>query len=839
MANLLTRQHGHSLATAARNYGTKTVSSCDWQMASLTYQNWLHIDDTTCDDPMRGSSSSSFISSLYPENVDTSEKQRAFILELLGKAYPGSCGSRSDIQINFIEAILLGKSDVVVTGGCGTGKSAAYLVPGLAILMENAGRCVLLLCPQNNVALSATDLCEKAGLRFHLFENSQRTKDFVNNLCDTNGEALSVTVVIATFQYISDSSMFGEFVHVMTKSHRLARVVVDEVHICLSSYSWRSCFNNCGNLRARLGYSVPWAFTTATLPVAALQPYLRFWHCGLRPTVTIRAPMKLAGHVMLTVEPYAHTTGVFKGLRSTLKELFGTRRWLTRRCLILTLSIESANKLARQLNDMKLDLNLEEEDIIQSITSENTTAETRDAVKNAKIIVCTTVISSSMNIPSMDSVIVFKSCYSLADLIQAWGRAGREGQYSRCYLLWCKSSHERMFPKESLDAELSSVGWLRPHERTAELHKTFSPSGVLAFSEDKSTCRRIQIFKAFDGDSEDRPPRCLDLDDAGGPDLLCDCCRLTLTEGIEGELNSSNFGDSPTDQRVGDDEKGANDGDDDDDADETNDEEEEEEEVEEERQFPEDFREASSENLMNEAISRQDNVDDEEFDDEDLVFAPMLDQVHDPASPHVIALFQEMANILDGREGRDLMDACFMCNSKTCNGIKDASTAKGFVCPGRRVLSEATWGYICFGCGGCHDGKTCKYRKTGINPEVPSGIERCFTCFLPQKAQYGASFHAGDAGMSGKSNHCRQRGKALFGLLSASAHLKKEVLHVYRQQASSQINQPPIQVKNTDDGQGFGLFWDWLWERNPLAHGVYNIDVWIHFLLKILKDNHL
>ncbi|MBV5267558.1 MAG: hypothetical protein JZU67_03405, partial [Burkholderiaceae bacterium] len=113
-------------------------------------------------------------------------------------------------------------------------------------------------------------------------------------------------------------------------------------------------------------------------------------------------------------------------------ELFGGEKWSARRCLVLTLSIDAARKLSQMLEGARAEINLSGDESIAVVTSETATAEMLDAVKNARVIVCTTVISSSMNIPRLDAVIVFKSCYSLADLVQAWGRAGRDGQPARC-----------------------------------------------------------------------------------------------------------------------------------------------------------------------------------------------------------------------------------------------------------------------------------------------------------------------------------------------------------------------------------------------------------------------
>ena len=92
--------------------------------------------------------------------------------------------------------------------------------------------------------------------------------------------------------------------------------------------------------------------------------------------------------------------------------------------------------------------------------------------------------------------------------------------------------------------------------------------------------------------------------------------------------------------------------------------------------------------------------------------------------------------------------------------------------------------------------------------------------------------------MSGISSFCRARGKAFFGLLTASAHLKPELISLYGRQSTSRVFIPPYQVCSDDNGVEFGRFWTWLWEFHSLGYGVLNIDVWLYFLLRTLTDSH-
>ena len=59
VANRLTQQHAHSIATAAMNYGTKLVSPTDWQLASMSYQRFLQIENAS-DEVSEGSGNCKF-----------------------------------------------------------------------------------------------------------------------------------------------------------------------------------------------------------------------------------------------------------------------------------------------------------------------------------------------------------------------------------------------------------------------------------------------------------------------------------------------------------------------------------------------------------------------------------------------------------------------------------------------------------------------------------------------------------------------------------------------------------------------------------------------------------
>ena len=791
VVNILTQQLGHTVLTAALNYGTKNKSQTDWQVASWSYQRFLQIENTKIDLSQREASVKDINYCIFPDDAADSCSREQYIGALLSTVYPGSVSARSSLQLKFLFEILDGSTDVIITGGCGTGKSAAYLVPALALNNSNSGRCILLLCPQKNVALSAASMCRVANLDYICFgDSNQNPQQFVNSLCETQGRSLSTSIVIATFQEVSDSPLFNDFLGIMFKTNRLVRVIVDEVHICLSSFSWRNCFSQCGNLRARIGYGVPWVFTTATLPISAIGPYKRFWSCGLRRVAQIRTPTELAPNIYIKVQSFSMPIQGYKELKNILMKLFDqslASDWHARRCLVLVPSVKLASELTTRLNNDKMSLNLLDKDSIQSVTGETSTGEVISAIEHAKVIVCTTVISSSMNINNLDAVIVFKTTYSLADLIQAWGRAGRDGQPARGILLWCKTSHTSLFPEGSLDADLSSLGWTLPKERTKDIRIALCPSGVLAFAEETGVCRRLQLFRAFDGNISTPPATCAELISTLS-NSYCDNCvsELLFASNADAVVKEETIKHVPLLESV------------------------------------------SPNTTHEETLSSQDEYIE---DPQDMMAFLSQSKADDPAAVEVQFIFGEIARLLRVREQAALLNACFMCNKLDCAGIRDSAKT----CSGRDRISVAVWGYICYGCGGNHSGKDCKFRSTKDLPPVPPNIQRCFYCYLPQHAVHSSSFHPGDGNLSGTAEYCMKRGKCIFGLLTAAAHLRFTLLEILQKEHGWQLSsKPPFPIATRDDGTQFALFWAWLWEFSPLQHSTRNIDVLVHFLLRIL-----
>ena len=245
-----------------------------------------------------------------------------------------------------------------------------------------------------------------------------------------------------------------------------------------------------------------------------------------------------------------------------------------------------------------------------------------------------------------------------------------------------------------------------------------------------------------------------------------------------------------------------------------------------------DIEQAASEDPMSDFgsdVLAQLEEEDVQEEDEELVATPQHERPQDQTATIADNIFADILQAINDHETTGDGIRCLMCNSEHCNGIKNDSNNQP--CPDRRSISRATWRFICYGCGGQHNGNVCKFRSTQRAPSVPPGIERCFNCFLPQHAQGRSSFHSSDDRTSGSSNHCRRRGKVIFGLLTAASHMDAKTMAQFIARWSYVFAEDMPVVSASDNGTEFRNWWQWLWHFSTLRHGVLHIDLVLTFLL--------
>ena len=807
ITNVLTQQLGHSTTTAIRSYATRDVAMEKWRQSSRTMQTFLElpgIDPVSTKSLPSDSGANDDFPSLFPSYAVSRDEQLSFVATMLSKAFEG-LGPRREpttMQLDLSFACLNGRSDVIVVGGCGTGKSAAYLVTGWAAMQKRSA--VLLLCPQNNVAMCAEHTCHGSNLPCMRVQEDQESHDYVSMLLATSGQGLNVGVFIVTFETIAQSPTFKFLIKALRQYNLLSRVIVDEVHICLSSYYWRMCFNTCGNLPHKIGYNIPWIFTTATLPDAAMQPYQRFWHLGTRPVLCLRSKVDIPSHIYVSVETVTPRDNSQKKLEDILKAWFSasTENWRADRVMVLCVSKAEATKTAQRLLQHKPTFGIEDGDAVAVITAESTNEQTTAAIHGAKVIVCTTVLASSVNIPRLNGIIVYKTTYSMADLVQAFGRVGRDGSASRAVLLWSASSHGNFFPPEDHEPEMTCLAWANGSTRLhSKLRPTFAPSGVLAFAQ-SNECRRVHIANMFNAAGTNNSGTACGLLFEGVKidynESFCDRCLFDAQRSLMGDFDQ--------------------------------------EPIKEEEQ-------SSIPNTQEEPLqtSEPKEGDWHPSDDDDVEFILRAERATpgDDCSAMIGEIFRQLHEILQTKAPLDTVESppCFLCGSRSCQGIRDEHSQKP--CPGRQKLSKYNQRIVCYGCGGSHFRKDCLFWVKGEQPKVVTSLHRCYDCYLPQHAMGTVSFHSNDDHRSGNSRLCRARGKNIFGVLTCAINCRDDILKAFSDAHVTHVSSLPPQYSDDKNHNGarFNEYWTWLFQISSLREDLLNVDVWLLYLLEECLDH--
>jgi hypothetical protein len=595
------------------------------------------------------------------------------------------------------------------------------------------------------------------------------------------------------------------------------RLFVDEVQIAMTGLFWRECFSSIGSLRSDFGFTVPMILMSASLPVHRLEAVKDFWSLGCQPLTVVSEEIRYGASIELRVDRVqSHTlTALVDCIRRYKINKEAELDFVPERIMVLVPSILGAAQIERDLKH--LTRNQQDEISVGLVTSETPEEEMRRVVDNCTIIVCTTILSSSVNIAKLDLILIYSTTYSMSDLVQAIGRVGRQGQKAKAILLFNNDKHEAIFgakgTQQYFKNQMGPVMWAQKSAFDAGLAALYSPAGVQSFAMSENQCRREYIGKLFGGPSS-QVQSC--LDDLPRNVSFCDVCRANIDEASQCLM---------TEERI-------------------------ESDIEEDEEHEEGFatpvkptaatqpesEESSGVGLTQLAVPNAPRKIDprRELSADDLRQSQGL-LVPTPVSRDAARLiFQSIYEQLE-----DLTKPnCIMCDGISCNGFKVNLTT---MCKKRSDMVFHRSPMVCFSCGGPHRREKCSFRPSGGRPQVPGNVGRCYRCFLPQHAPSGYSFHNGEAGLSGGSQSqnaiCTQRGDQVFALLSVFYWSRRDLYDRFMVCHDGKVTlYPPHHMDRPVGGQyGFPGYWTWLWEICQIGHSVRNLDVVLSFMLQDLS----
>ena len=777
---LLSQGFGHTLSTANSHYLATSTSNNDWLFANVAYQRLLQLReriDVAASQPQASMS-------LVPDETTSGDEKSLFALELLETVYH-STSFRSKVQETSVQLMLEGTHDMIVISGCGSGKSALFLTAAEAARRQQ--KAVFVLCPRSDVVQAASALAKDAALPVIVFGDSDATT--TSFIQDAIEGTLRFCLLIATFDNVADSGILSSLIESMQQRQMLSRIIVDEVHVVLQSVSWRHCFSTCGNLQSLFDLRVPWILTSATLPMACVSSVVDFFTLGFRPIEVVKGDTGLAPNLSFNVQRVDRD--LFATAAQMLRATFHQDNpQLPRRMMVLVLT---RHDMVSMLNAIERD-----DDLVQlgaamfSSETDFHSAEVQTRLANDRILICTTILSSAVNLVDLDEILIIGSQYSLIDVLQAVGRIGRDGHVANATLLFSDISHSIVFgqpgSQKLTDSYSSPLTWAGPLIADSKLRAAFTPEGVKQLSQ-FGGCRRNFFANYFDGvESGDTNKTCLQLRLA-----LCDVCRQQ--PGRTEEVTTPSYV-AATDDR--DDDSSA---------------------VMYATSMDDDYNIDARQDTPTGSVQVFSIAAERQLYSEDGVSA---------IAHSVFATLKKAITDLTQRS-----NGCFMCGETKCNGFRNE--ASGYrPCAGRTKMA-GPWpnGPICFACSGAHMKTDCPYRHVDLRKIEGVAVPRCFFCMLPQHEIEGISFHENAVSCGGEESkrRCRALGDKIFPVLCASYAMREAQWANFMQTWGSYLQGTPPTLRV----QEFHKFMAWLFLPSPTRCGLLNLDILLSFVLPILS----
>lgn len=443
-------------------------------------------------------------------------------VDLLKRVYPDAQGFRGRSQEDIAMDVLSTEQDLIWVAGCGEGKTIALLLT--AIMCAEKGKVVAVISPQRNVMLSLKAQLDTASVSSRIFGDMDV---FPGDAFATHAPDFSV--MFFSIEALANNKMAWAAIEALGRFDRLAMVFADEIHLHLSSPSFRSAFSRAGDLRARIGRTVRFFVCTATLALGA-EPALMEQLLLVPSQTVVRRSGALLGHKFsFRVESLAGNE-----CRRRLQEIIV--EWADRfahdtsvgRMAVLVTSVTKARQLQAEVTELLRARSSSDKPGLRvgSVTGEDTLETVTSAIDSCDLVFCTTFLCTATNMANLRHAIIFQTAFSLADVVQFLGRISREVDASAgaAVFLFDRHLHEQMFGLPSTrfamqkDAEIVLACF---SDDTSGVRLQLAPSYVARLvAHARTACVLEELNSVFVSQAGSS---CKDLHN-GRPHLFCDFC---------------------------------------------------------------------------------------------------------------------------------------------------------------------------------------------------------------------------------------------------------------------------------------------------------------------------
>lgn len=443
---------------------------------------------------------------LCEDDGEGDEQIAALASKLRAEIYPGSPGYRSEIQRVVGHAVLKMDHDIVCVGGCGVGKTFPLLLA--AKRCAELGRVTVVISPQRNVTIALCEQLERSDVRVRVWTgSSQGDLELASTPTFKVAPPFSVLVLSIDVLASSDFQRYAwALIDALATSGRLPLVFIDELHLHLSSPSFRGCFGRAGSLRARVSKDVRFLLSTGTLAVGT-EEIVRLQLALSHTTEFIRDNTPIGLRASLSVEHCSGRRASEARLFAILDEWVRSPSALTRgssRVLIMVPSRDTAESLKTSIASMLRRVG-QSEVLVGVATSDVDMKEVSRVLLECDVIVGTSLIASAANIANLHLLIVLQSLFNLADLAQVLARLAREmgAAVGRAIFLFDGGEHARMFgapgSAAAFEADAKAIAHCSDIDIPA-LRSQLAPSRVRDFAiAAKTSCATSYLNAIFVG----------------------------------------------------------------------------------------------------------------------------------------------------------------------------------------------------------------------------------------------------------------------------------------------------------------------------------------------------
>lgn len=381
-------------------------------------------------------------------------------------------------QLEAINATLAGQDTFVLmpTGG---GKSLCYQLPALVDSGRTRG-VTLVISPLISLMTDQVDHLHELGVDAMFINSDLSAGERQQRFADLRRDDVSCRLVYVTPEAVQKSNQLVTVLEQLNRQHQLARIVIDEAH-CVSQWGhdFRPDYKELGVLRTRFP-AVPIIALTATANSTVredVKTQLRIGGCTEFTQSFNRANLNYE------VRPFV------KDLVSVMAQIIKDE-FKNKSGIIYCLSRNDCENVARELLDKHRISALSYHAGMPK--DERLRVQRMWQAGNAKVVVATIAFGMGIDKPNVRYVFHHTLPKSLEGYYQETGRAGRDGLPSKCILFY-SYGHKQKLERLIESGEGSKE---QKNQQKALLQK------VIAYCENKSDCRRVQVLQYF-GESFD------------------------------------------------------------------------------------------------------------------------------------------------------------------------------------------------------------------------------------------------------------------------------------------------------------------------------------------------